>query len=93
MQHLTCTFLLALLLFGACQTKEKTKETALHFQLEILDSIQVAYLGNPRTFDFKNGKGAFFDMGANEMVLFNEAGEILKQVSYPKKGQVHCAMC
>ncbi|MGY6558216.1 MAG: hypothetical protein ACXIT9_02925 [Nitritalea sp.] len=86
MQHHTCLFFIALLLFGACQTTEKKDGSALYFQLELIDSIQVAYLGNPRTFDFINGKGAFFDMAANELVLFNETGEILKQVSYPEEG-------
>ncbi|MCL6259730.1 hypothetical protein M3O96_11565 [Aquiflexum sp. TKW24L] len=81
---------LLLLFFSliACSPKESSDfETfSNEWELVILDSIQVDYLGTVGGGDFRNGKGVFFNFQENKLIEFDANGKILHESSYPKDG-------
>lgn len=87
-RHFLATFLA--LSFLACSSSEKSEEVAPEasneWELQVLDSIQVDYLGSVDGGEFRNGKGVVFDFKTNGLVEFDETGKILNQHSYPKEG-------
>ena len=76
--------------FFACSSSENTdKETAEssnEWELQILDSIQVDYLGTVDGGDFRNGIGVIFNLKQNKLIKFDDSGKILYEESYPKEG-------
>ncbi|MBI0397933.1 hypothetical protein [Cyclobacterium marinum] len=56
------------------------------WELVILDSIQVDYLGTVGGGDFRNGKGVFYHFKENKLIEFDSSGRILNETSYPKDG-------
>ncbi len=76
--------------FFACSSSENTKEEVSagsnEWELQILDSIQVDYLGSVNGGEFRNGKGVIFDFKTNGLIEFDKTGKILNQHTYPKEG-------
>lgn len=73
----------------ACSPSEKNASIASgsnEWELVILDSIQVDYLGTVDGGDFRNGKGVFFNFQENKLIEFDANGEIIHVSSYPKDG-------
>jgi hypothetical protein len=73
----------------ACSDGDKvSKNTAdsNEWELVILDSIQVDYLGTVDGGDFRNGKGVFFNFQENKLIEFDSIGRINYEMSYPKDG-------
>ncbi len=66
--------------------REERDDVSVDWELVILDSIQVDYLGVARGGEFRNGKGVFFDFERNSLVEFDETGRILNKQEYPKEG-------
>ncbi|WP_339681203.1 hypothetical protein [Cyclobacterium marinum] len=56
------------------------------WELIILDSIQVDYLGTVDGGDFRQGKGVFYNFEENKLVAFDSSGKISYEISYPKEG-------
>jgi hypothetical protein len=81
---------LLLLFFSliACSPKENSDlETfSNEWELVILDSIQVDYLGSVDGGDFRKGKGVFFNFQENKLIEFDANGKITYETSYPKDG-------
>jgi hypothetical protein len=86
--ELTILVAFAVTLFSCDETDKSSsaKEDSNEWELVILDSIQVDYLGNVDGGEFRNGKGVIFDFQTNSLVEFDERGEILNQQSYLKEG-------
>jgi hypothetical protein len=72
----------------ACSKKEVSNlETfSNEWELVILDSIQVDFLGGVGGGDFRNGKGVFFNFQENKLVAFDSSGSINHEISYPTDG-------
>ncbi|MCH6200391.1 hypothetical protein MMU07_12445 [Aquiflexum sp. LQ15W] len=88
---MNCKVPVLLLLFFsliACSPKESSDlETfSNEWELVILDSIHVDYLGNVSGGDFRNGNGVFFNFQENKLVEFDANGKITYETSYPKDG-------
>jgi hypothetical protein len=76
------------LVFACGENKESSQEKSIsnEWELVILDSIQVDYLGSVNGGEFRNGKGVIFDFKTNSLIEFDETGKILNQQSNPKEG-------
>lgn len=83
-------FLIILITFFSCSSPETKTESKTpssnEWELEILDSIQVDYLGNISTGDFKGGIGLLFDYTANTLVKIDYDGNVLTTQAFPKVG-------
>ncbi|HAZ25899.1 MAG TPA: hypothetical protein DCY95_16025, partial [Algoriphagus sp.] len=68
-----CLFSISLF---ACKTEieQNTPESNV-WELEIVDSIQVDYLGRIWSADFKNGYGYLKDISTNSLVKFDTLGK------------------
>ncbi|MEB2778236.1 hypothetical protein SYJ56_23195 [Algoriphagus sp. D3-2-R+10] len=90
MNYRHCLIAIFAFSFIACSSSENSKEASSEvsneWELQIVDSIQVDYLGSVRGGEFRNGKGVIFDFNPNKLIEFDETGEILNQQSYPKEG-------
>lgn len=76
-------------LICACSVQEKDSQNIAdsnEWELVILDSIQVDYLGSVSGGDFRNGKGVFFNFQENKLIEFDSIGRINYEMSYPKDG-------
>lgn len=85
------TYLAAIILFLsqiACSEKKVSdlEPFSNEWELVILDSIQVDYLGTVGGGDFRNGKGVFYNFEENKLVAFDSSGKISYEISYPKEG-------
>lgn len=85
------SFLKLFLIFSilSCSSKEKKETQAINsneWELEILDSIKVDYLGTVDGGDFNNGTGVIFNFKENKLIKFDEKGKILFEQSYPFEG-------
>ncbi|UZD24642.1 hypothetical protein PBT90_14770 [Algoriphagus halophytocola] len=85
-------FIFSLLILGiiACsapQNKSEIQSESSHeWELQILDSIQVDYLGDISTGDFRGGIGLLYDYTANTLVKIDYEGQVLATHTYPKDG-------
>lgn len=83
-------YLCLLVAFGlACSSADQEKDLILetnNWELVILDSIQVDYLGTIGGAEYKNGKGVFFNYKENKLVAFDSTGRILHENSFPYEG-------
>jgi len=73
----------------ACTEGDKVSKNSSDsnkWELVILDSIQVDYLGRVDGGDFRNGKGVFYNFQENKLIEYNSIGEIHYETSYPKDG-------
>ncbi|GAB3021768.1 hypothetical protein GCM10027284_46550 [Cyclobacterium sediminis] len=72
----------------ACSKKEVSDIAAFtnEWELVILDSIQVDFLGTVDGGDFRNGKGVFYNFEENKLIGFDSSGKINYEISYPKDG-------
>jgi hypothetical protein len=79
---------LALVLFSCGETDKSVlkNEFSNEWELVILDSIQVDYMGTVDGGDFHNGTGVIFNFKENKLIKFNEDGKILHEQSYPFEG-------
>lgn len=80
---------LILVLVYGCTEGEKVSENSSdsnEWELVIVDSIQVDYLGTVGGGDFRNGKGVIFNFQENKLIEFDSMGSILHESSYPKDG-------
>jgi len=79
-----------ILLFFSCsspETKsEKPEELSNEWELVILDSIQVDYLGTVDGGDFNDGVAVIHNMKENRLIKFDEKGKILHNQTYPIEG-------
>jgi hypothetical protein len=74
-------------LLGACSnSKENVSSESMVWELQVLDSIQVDYLGRVDGAEFKNGKGIIFNFKENKLIQFDESGKILHEQAYPFDG-------
>jgi len=82
--------LVAITSFFACTSSEKTEDNlsggSNEWELQIVDSIQVDYLGRITTGDFKGGVGLLFDYTANTLIKMDYEGNIITSKTYPKDG-------
>ncbi len=86
-KFLTGTVLSAVIFVWGCGApEEKRNIDSLTWELEILDSIQVDYLGTVEGAEFKNGKGIIFNFAENKLIQFDESGKILYEQAYPFDG-------
>ncbi|SFB54976.1 hypothetical protein [Algoriphagus aquimarinus] len=87
-RHFLTTFLACS--FLACSSSEKSKEesseTSNEWDLQVLDSIQVDFLGNISTGDFRDGIGLLYDYKANAIVKIDYEGQVLTTKTFPKDG-------
>lgn len=86
-RFLSSAFLVTTFFIWACNSSEEKKNSdSLTWELEIVDSIQVDYLGTVEGAEFKNGKGIIFNFGENKLIEFDETGRIIYERSYPFDG-------
>jgi hypothetical protein len=76
------------LLLACSEKQESSQEKSIsnEWELVILDSIQVDYLGTVGGADFKNGIGVLYDFKENKLIKFDDSGKILHEQSYPTEG-------
>ncbi|RAI91947.1 hypothetical protein [Algoriphagus yeomjeoni] len=78
------------LAFLSCSSSEKTEkvasETSTEWELQVLDSIQVDYMGNISTGDFREGMGLLYDYTANTVIKIDYEGKVLSTKAFPKDG-------
>lgn len=80
--------LIGALIFG-CSEREKESQNIAdsnEWELVILDSIQVDYLGTVSGGDFRNEKGVLFSFQGNKLIEFDSSGVIINESSYPTDG-------
>ena len=86
----TITFFLCSILFFGCKDdsgeSESDESLSNEWELQILDSIQVDYMGNIWDATFKNGHGYLRDISSNSLVKFDTTGGVVTQKTYPKEG-------
>lgn len=88
-QKLLLIPVLFLVLFSCSSSEESSEDTTSvsnKWELQILDSIQVDYLGSVSGGEFLNGKGVISDFKTNTLVEFDATGKILHQHTYPTEG-------
>jgi hypothetical protein len=87
-KQLTILAALAVTLFSCGETDKSSlgKENSNEWELVVLDSIQVDYLGNISTGDFSNGLGLLFDYTTNSLIKIDYDGKVLTSQTYPKDG-------
>lgn len=81
--------LLFILLIYSCSApsqKESQSVKSNEWELQILDSIQVDYLGTVDGGDFNKGTGVIFNFKENKLIKFDESGNVLFEQSYPSDG-------
>ncbi|WP_373522557.1 hypothetical protein [Aquiflexum sp.] len=83
---LAMLFLFFLLLACSSNNKSDLESFSNEWELVILDSIQVDYLGVVSGGDFRNGKGVFFNFQENKLIEFDSTGKISYEMTYPKDG-------
>ncbi|RAI91946.1 hypothetical protein [Algoriphagus yeomjeoni] len=83
-------FICSILLAFACSSPKNEAEnqsiSSNEWELQIVDSIQVDYLGTVDGGDFKNNEGVIFNFKENKLIKFDNNGKILHEHSYPKEG-------
>lgn len=94
MRFTVSIFLLSFLFFGCNQEKNSINEQSNTWELEILDSIQVDYLGTADGGNFYKNQGIIFNFKENKLIKFDQTGKILNEISYPTDGpeMVHYPM-
>ena len=86
-KYLLLVFLVSVFSCSSSETKnEYTEGLSNEWELKILDSIQVDYLGTVDGGDFNNGAGVIFNFKENKLIKFDETGKILYEETYPKEG-------
>jgi hypothetical protein len=83
---LAVLFLFFLLLACSSNNESDLESFSKDWELVILDSIQVDYLGVVGGGDFRNGKGVFYIFQENKLIEFDSIGKINYEMSYPKDG-------
>ncbi len=84
--------LVAATFFCSCSSADKTDsklnslQVSNEWELQILDSIQVDYLGRIWDANFKNGFGYLKDISSNSVVKFDTTGAIVAQQTYSEDG-------
>ncbi|WP_157972215.1 hypothetical protein [Pleomorphovibrio marinus] len=58
----------------------------MEYKLEIIDSIQVDYMGNPTIGEFYQGRGVIYDHKSATIIAFDTLGNILSSNQFPKEG-------
>lgn len=90
MKNIYLLALVATTCFFACSSADKTEESSdqstNEWELQIMDSIQVDYLGNISTGDFKDGLGLLYDNTSNSIIKIDYDGKVLETQAYPKEG-------
>ncbi|SFB54968.1 hypothetical protein [Algoriphagus aquimarinus] len=90
MKKINALFTCSILLAFACSSPKNDSESQLtnsnEWELHILDSIQVDYLGRIWDANFKNGFGYLRDNSSNSLVKFDTTGAIVAIQSYPTDG-------
>ncbi|MCU0402222.1 MAG: hypothetical protein MUE75_14655 [Algoriphagus sp.] len=83
-----CLLLLVIpfILVSCNQESKKPESLSNEWELVIVDSIQVDYLGRVDGLEFKDGKGVLFNFKENKLLEFDESGKILNEQSYPFDG-------
>ncbi|WP_075350573.1 NHL repeat-containing protein [Algoriphagus marinus] len=79
---------LAFILFscGEADKSSLAKEDSNEWELVILDSIQVDYLGKIWDANFQDGFGYLKDISSNSLVKFDTLGKVVAQKTYPEEG-------
>lgn len=67
-------------------SKVTTSQVSKEWELQIVDSIQVDYMGRIWESNFKNGFGYLRDIASNSLVKFDTTGAIIAQQTYPEDG-------
>ena len=81
-------FFMLLLNFGCSKDDKESKiiTDSNVWELVILDSIQVDYLGNIREGIFNNGLGLIKDISNGALIKFDSTGKVLIKKEFPKEG-------
>ncbi|PZX50202.1 hypothetical protein [Algoriphagus chordae] len=82
----SCSILLAFSCSAPKNNEENQSLNSIVWELQILDSIQVDYLGNISTGDFSEGIGLIYDYTANTIVKIDYDGKVLTTQTFPKDG-------
>ena len=77
---------LAFLLFSCAKPHDENLSSSNEWELQIIDSIQVDYLGEVDGGDFREGVGVIFNFKENKLIKFDEGGKILFEQNYPTDG-------
>jgi hypothetical protein len=81
-----CSILLGFACSAPKNNEENQSINSNEWELQILDSIQVDYLGNISTGDFSDGLGLIYDYTANTIVKIDYEGQVLTTKTFPKEG-------
>ncbi|GAB2496761.1 hypothetical protein [Algoriphagus taiwanensis] len=76
----------SIFLFSCTSNEKKDLSESNEWELILVDSIQVDYLGRVDGLEFKDGKGVLFNFKENKLLEFDESGKILHEQSYPFDG-------
>jgi len=85
-RHILMVILLSVYACGEAEKVSKISSDSNEWELKILDSIQVDYMGSVGGGDFRKGKGVFFNFQENKLIAFDSMGVIHYETSYPKDG-------
>lgn len=88
MKYKIIIFVIGALIFGCSERDIESQNItdSNEWELMILDSIQVDYLGSVSGGDFRNEKGVLFSFQGNKLIEFDSSGEIINESSYPIDG-------
>ncbi|MGY6521026.1 MAG: hypothetical protein ACXIUD_04815 [Mongoliitalea sp.] len=83
------SLMLIVAVFFVCSCAKKENDTITYsndWELVILDSIQVDYLGTIGGADYRNGQAVIFNYKENKLIAFDSTGRILYENSFPYEG-------
>lgn len=88
MKHPLIIVLLALILLASCNSEQKGLHDDTDLSIVIVDSIQVAYMGNLFPYDFDSNSGLYLGRWNNneEYVFFDDNGKIVNRFKLPSEG-------
>jgi hypothetical protein len=76
---------LSIFLFS-CNKESKSFRSAEDLEFIFSDSIQIDFLGNLFVFDFDREKEVYLGRSSNEIILFDDSGEIKTQFTFKQDG-------
>ena len=86
MKNQLLPFLAFCILLFSCSENADTTSASSEWELQILDSIQVNYLGTVGGGDYRDGIGVIYNFKENKLIKFDSTGKVLYEQSYPTEG-------
>jgi hypothetical protein len=86
MNFYSIPFLVIFIIWSIGCTSDSMNAEKPEYDLEIIDSIRVDYLGFPTVGEFNQGRGICYDYKTTTIIAFDTLGTILSKNQFPEEG-------